>query len=123
MDTPENWDEVIITDLKIGMSAGIYEHEKSKPQTVIVNVRLGVDTNYNAALEDINTVVSYEEIVKNIEEIASKRHYNLLERFAEDIAQMCLKFNYKVQDAEIRVEKPDIIDNAAAVGVRIKRFR
>ena len=105
------------------MSVGIYEHEKAKPQTVIVNVTLDVFTNLNAPLEDIDEVVSYEAIVKQINKLAEKRHYNLLEHFAEDIAQMCLKFEDKIQTVEVRAEKPDIIENAAAVGVHILRSR
>ena len=105
------------------MSVGIYEHEKTTPQTVIVNVKLDVHTNLNAALKDIGTVVSYEDIVQKIEKLAGKQHYNLLERFAEDIAQMCLKFDYRIQTVEVAAEKPDIIKNAASVGVHILRSR
>lgn len=120
---PDNWDKIVIRDLTLEMSVGIYKHEKTKPQTVIVNVTLDVHTNLNAPLEDIDKVVSYETIVQKIEELAAGRHYNLLERFAEDIASMCLKFDYKIRTVEVRVEKPDIIENAAGLGVHILRSR
>lgn len=120
---PDNWDKIIICDLKLEMSIGIYEHEKTAPQTVIVNVRLDVSTNLNAPMKDIEEVVSYEDIIKQIEKLAVKKHYNLLERFADDIAQMCLNFDDKIQAAEVRAVKPNIIDNTASVGVHIKRSR
>lgn len=119
----KNWDKIVIEDLVLLMSAGIYEHEKAKPQRIIVNVTLDVTTNINASLEDIEKVVSYEEIIKKIESLAAQRHYTLLERFAEDIAQMCLKHSHQIQVANIRVEKPDIISNAGGVGVHIHRTR
>ncbi len=114
-------DKIIIRDLRIKMSIGIYEHEKSRLQTVIINVTLNVSTNHNAPLEDIEEVVSYEDIIKEIEKLADNRHYNLVERFAEDIADMCLKHARKIQSVDVRIEKPDIIENTASVGVQIIR--
>jgi len=118
---PKNWDKVIIRDLSLEMSAGIYEHERENTQPVLVNVILDVSSNAEASLEDISEVVSYENIVREIEKLAGQCHYELLERFAEDIAQMCLNADDKVLKAEIRVEKTNIIDNTAAVGVHILR--
>jgi FolB domain-containing protein len=123
MAMPDNINQVVIRDLKLEMSAGIYEHEKVKYQSVIVNVKLDVFTNLNASLENIEEVVSYEDIIKQIEKLAVKQHYNLLERFAEDIARMCLNFDNKIQAAEVSVEKPDIIENVTSVGIHIKRHR
>ncbi len=123
MAMPNNWDKVIIRDLKLEMSVGIYEFEKAELQAVIINVTLGVSTNLSASLEDIEEVVSYEDIIKHIEGLAAKRHYDLVERFAEDIAHMCLEYDQKIQDVDVLVEKPDIIKNAASVGVQIKRSR
>lgn len=120
---PEQWDKITIRDLTLEMSVGIYAHERTKRQPVLVNVTLDVATNAAAPLEDITEVVSYEEIVQRIEALALKGHYDLLERFAEDIAQDCLSFDKKIQKAEIRVEKTDILKNTAALGVHILRSR
>jgi len=118
-----NQDKIIIRDLILEMSAGIYEHEKDKPQRVIVNIMLDVRTNMNRTLEDISQVISYEDIIKKAENLSKKRHYDLLECFVEDLAKMCLKHDNKVEAVDVRAEKPDIIDNAAAVGVHILRAR
>jgi len=123
MDMPDNWDKVIIRDLTLEMSAGIYKHEKAKPQRVVINIAFDVCTNLNRTLEEIDQVVSYEDIIKEVEILAKERHYNLLESFAEGIATMCLKYDNKIEAADVRAEKPDIIDNAAAVGVHILRSR
>ena len=123
MDMPDNWDKVIIRDLTLEMFAGIYEHEKAKSQRVVINIALDVHTNLNRTLEEIDQVVSYEDIIKKVEILAKERHYDLLESFAENIAMMCLKYDNKIKAADVRIEKPDIIDNTVAVGVHILRSR
>ncbi len=113
-------DRVIIRDLTLEMSAGIYTHEKQAKQRVIVNILLDVESNYGRALNSINNVVSYEHIVNAVTEVSEIKHYDLLEEFAEDAAVVCLE-NPLVLCAQITVEKPDIIESTKSVGVEIMR--
>lgn len=115
-------DKIIIRDLALQMSAGIYDHEKTHEQRVVVNITLDVVSNHGRALSGIDDVVSYEDIANSVSEIAARKHYDLIEEFAELIANMCLS-DERVLCATIRVEKPDIIDNVSAVGVEIVRSR
>ena len=116
-------DKVIICDLELQMSIGIHDHERENKQRVIINLVLDVASNSNALLEDISEVVSYEDVVNQVDILAKERHYNLVERFAEDIAELCFNVDDKVQAVDVRAEKPDIIENIAAVGVHIFRTR
>ena len=45
-----------------------------------------------------------------------------METLAERIAEACLT-DTRVQAARVRVEKPEVIPNAASVGVEIERDR
>lgn len=113
-------DQVFIKDLVIEMSAGIYDHEKQNKQRVIVSVVLDVETNAGKANTSIDDVVSYEDVKNNIEILASKKHYDLLEEFAEGIASLCLENNL-VKKANVTLGKPDIFDNVGLVGIEILR--
>lgn len=111
---------VFVRDLDLQALIGIYDHEKVKPQRVIVNIDLSVQEG--SGDDDISHVVSYEIVVKKVEAIISAGHINLVETLCEKIAESCLS-DKRVAAARVRVEKPDIIPNARSVGVEIERTR
>ncbi|MEM9469745.1 MAG: dihydroneopterin aldolase [Pseudomonadota bacterium] len=109
---------IVIRDLELNMFIGVLDKEKQKQQRVIVNVELDVEPNQHWQKDEISDVVSYADIIERIELIASKQHINLVETFAEKIAEICLSFS-KVKIVRVSVSKPDIIDHAESVGVEI----
>jgi dihydroneopterin aldolase len=111
---------VFVRDLELKALLGIYDHEKVKPQRIIVNIDLSVKEG--SGDDDIGHVVSYEIVVKKVEAIIAEGHINLVETLCERIAGSCLT-DKRVMAARVRVEKPDIIPNARSVGVEIERVR
>ena len=122
MSSSRNYDHIFIKDLVILMSAGIYDHEKQASQRVIFNITLDVESNANRTIEGISDVVSYEDIVNAVHKITQNKHYDLLEELAEIIAQHCLSYQ-KVHQANISIEKPDIIKDVTSVGISICRAK
>ena len=113
---------VFVRDLECMALIGIYDHEKVKPQRIVVNIDLSVKEAAGQMADDISHVVSYEIIVKKVDAILAEGHVNLVETLCENIAQACLK-DKRVLAARVRVEKPDIIPSARSVGVEIERGR
>jgi len=113
---------VFVRDLETAALLGIYDHEKIKPQRIIVNIDLSVKEAASPTDDDISHVVSYEIVVKKVEAIIAEGHINLVETLCERIAASCLT-DKRVMAARVRVEKPDIIPNARSVGVEIERQR
>jgi 7,8-dihydroneopterin aldolase/epimerase/oxygenase len=113
---------VFVRDLDLMALIGIYDHEKVKPQRIVVNVDLSVQEAEGTMSDDIDHVVSYEIVVKKIEAIVAAGHVNLVEILAEKFAEACLR-DKRVLAARVRIEKPDIIPNARSVGVEIERGR
>ncbi len=113
---------VFVRDLDLMALIGIYDHEKIKPQRIVVNVDLSVQEAQGPMSDDIDHVVSYEIVVKKIEAIVAAGHVNLVETLAEKFAEACLR-DKRVLAARVRIEKPDIIKNARSVGVEIERGR
>lgn len=113
------YDTILIKDLTLSMSIGVFDHEKTAKQRVIVDVEMlieagGYDDN------DLGSTVCYDTITKKIIALSQSRHYNLVETFAEEIAALCLE-NKRVQKVAVMAEKPDIMDGGTRVGVRIER--
>lgn len=112
---------VFVRDLVQNCSIGIYDHEHKNAQRVRFNVDLGVRETDEVVTEDrIEAVVCYEQIVNRIRAIAGDGHTNLVETLAERIATMCLQ-DPRVRTARVRVEKLDVFEDAASVGVEIER--
>jgi len=121
-DASQRLYHVFIRDLVVPCSIGIYDFEKEAPQPVRLNLDLAVDEAEGPVDDEHRNVVCYEKIANGARELVNAGHINLVETLAEELATMCLS-NTRVHSARIRVEKLDIIADAASVGVEIERLR
>lgn len=110
---------VFIRDLVLLCSIGVYEHEHEAPQRIRVNLDLTVSESHHN--DHIDNVVCYETVANKVRDIVAGDHTNLCETLAEKIAQSCLE-DIRVNCARIRVEKLDVFEDIASVGVEIERF-
>lgn len=112
--------KVMVRDMVVETSIGVYDHEKSAPQRVRINLDLSVREGEVLAADHLDNVVCYEQIVLGIRRLCAEGHTNLVETLAEKIAQMCLA-DPRVRLARVRVEKLDVFADVGAVGVEIER--
>lgn len=113
---------VFVRDLELKALVGVHDHEKIAPQRIIINVDLMVDESEPVQDDVFRTVVDYERVVIKIKEIIDKGHVNLLETLAERFAARCLD-DGRVMSVRIRIEKPDVMPEAASVGIEIERIQ
>ena len=113
-------DEVFIKDLYVDGIIGVYETERKNTQRILVNIRMFTLTQKAGQTDNIEDCVDYGKVVKDIQFIIENSAYFTVEALAEDIANLCLK-NTKINKVIIKVEKPDVIENASSVGVQIER--
>jgi len=113
---------VFVRDLQIYATLGIHEHEKRRPQRIIINVDLSVSEAGPEHHDDPSLIVDYGEVVELITTIAQEGHVNLVETLAERIAEAILS-DARVSAVRVRIEKPDIIAEAGSVGIEIERVR
>jgi dihydroneopterin aldolase len=111
---------IFIRDLEMIASVGVYQFEKVKPQRIRVSIDLIVGPRGPAATDTVDTVLSYENVVKAVRAIVATGHFHLIETLAEHIAAECLQ-HYTVESAKVKIEKPDIFPDAATVGIEIER--
>ena len=111
---------IFVRDLEMIASVGVYEFEKIRPQRIRVSIDLSVGPRAPDATDTVDTVLSYENVVKAIRAIVATGHFHLIETLAERIAADCLT-HFTVVSVKVKIEKPDIFPDAATVGIEIER--
>jgi len=114
--------KVLITDLTIQMLIGIHDFEKIKKQEVKFNINVDIDPSLVPVENNLNSIVNYETVIKNITKLTKNKHYELLETLAEDIFFELFK-NTNIQKIKLKLEKTQIIKNTSSVGVEITKKR
>lgn len=110
---------MFVRDLTLPCRIGVYLHEKTAPQRVRINVDLAMSAA-GAQADDMTGLLSYEDVVHGVKGLIAKGHVNLVETLAERIADLCL-FDGRVRSVRVRVEKLEVFEEAASVGVEIER--
>jgi FolB domain-containing protein len=113
-------DKVFIKDLRITGIIGIYEHERSTPQEMVINAIMLTDIRKAAESDEITDCVDYEKVTNRLREHAETVRRMTVEALAEDLARLCLE-TPGVQGVTIRVEKTQAIRDTGSVGVEISR--
>ena len=114
--------KILIKDLVLKMLVGIHNFEKRKKQRVRFNLVINIDQNLIPNEKDLKSIVNYEKIIKVITKMTAKKHYPLLETLAEKIFSELFK-NFRIRKIILRIEKLDIIKNAASVGIEIEKSK
>ena len=114
--------KILIKDLVLNMLVGIHNFEKKKKQRVRFNLIINIDQNLIPNDKDLKSIVNYEQIIKTITKITSRKHYLLLETLAEKIFFKLFE-NPRIKKILLRIEKLDVIKNTASVGIELEKTR
>ncbi len=114
--------KILIKDLILKISVGIHGFEKKKKQRVKFNIDINTDPNLIPDDNNLDSIINYEDVIKNIEKITNKKHYPLLETLAEKIFLKLFE-NRKVKKVKLRIEKLDILKNTSSVGIEIEKSK
>lgn len=112
-------DCIFLKDWVIDCNIGVYAEEKGVTQKVRLTVDAYLAPNVRAAHDDMDTVPSYTDIIDAVNDITGAGHINLIETFAEAIAERCLA-NPRIDAMRIRIEK---LERGPVRGVEIYRTR
>ncbi|MEP4770283.1 MAG: dihydroneopterin aldolase [Roseibium sp.] len=116
-------DVIVIDNLCLQTQIGVLDSEKGRSQSVRFDVEIRTIQNYRQIVRETGTYVSYADTVFFIQEkAASDNHIELVEEWAEAVAEFVLQ-NPMADQVTVKVTKPDIFEDAAGVGIRICRTR
>ena len=114
--------KILIRDLVLKISVGIHDFEKKKKQRVKFNLDINTDPSLVPEDNNLNTIINYEDVIKNIKKITNKKHYLLLETLAEKIFLKLFE-NMRIKKVKLRIEKLDVFKNTSSVGIEIEKSK
>jgi len=110
---------IFIHDLRVETRIGVYEWEQHLPQTVRIDLELGLPSHDAFRSDDFNDALDYAAVVKRIQMLAGDHPHKLMERFAQAIADIVLG-EFGAPWVKVRVAKLAPIAGVKEVGVTIE---
>ena len=115
-----NVDHILVRDYVKEIEIGAFQSEYGVKQRVSFNVILEVDTDNYPMHDNVDLVLSYDNIIEIIEDEIGQKRVALLETLAEHIALSCLCLD-SVVTVTVRLEKLD--RGMGKLGVQISRTK
>jgi dihydroneopterin aldolase len=110
---------LFLRDYEVWINIGVHDFEKKGEQRVVINVDLFVPLALSTPQDDeLDEVVDYDFIRRNISERVARGHIHLQETLADELLQLMLA-HPRVRAARVSTEKPDVYPDCDAVGVEV----
>lgn len=122
MDADRILERIHIRDLRVRCIVGINDWEREKKQDVLINLTLWADLKKACREDSIDDTVNYKPLKNKIVEMVERSEFNLIERMAEAIAELCLE-EPLVGRVDVTVDKSGALRFARSVAVEITRIR
>ena len=113
-------DAVTIRELRVEALIGIHKRERHVPQTVSIDLDIGLPNKTVFASDKVTDTIDYEQVALKIRELARSGHFRLVETFAERIAALLIG-DFGAPWVKVSAAKIGILPNAKSVGVTIER--
>jgi 7,8-dihydroneopterin aldolase/epimerase/oxygenase len=112
---------IFIRNLMVHGSIGALSHERHGPQPIRISVEMEVPTIIDHG-DQLDKVVPYHPIVGRIHAILAEGHVELVETLAQRIIAAAFD-EPRLLSVTVTVEKPDVIPDAEAAGIRLTAHR
>lgn len=98
-------DFIYIKDLTLRCIIGTKKEERRKKQRLRISLKIYTQLKIAAESDSIEDTVDYESLIREIIESVKNSKFNLIEKLAGEIANLCLS-KPAISAVEVKVEKP-----------------
>lgn len=118
-------DKITVKGLEIFAHHGVYDDEKSKGQTFVINAEFEVDTITAGLSDDIEDTLDYAKVCEFIKDYMVLNRVNLLETLVNELSRKLLVTFECIQSVDLEICKPDapIPMKFDYVSLHVKRSR
>lgn len=85
-------DHIKITGLRLVTTIGVPEEERSRPQTVSVDLSITLSKTFKDFDDSIEHTIDYYQVSERLRTVASQGERKLIETLAEDLAAAVIEF-------------------------------
>jgi dihydroneopterin aldolase len=120
----EKLDEIIATtkiyvkSLEISAQCGVYSHEIGQNRSLFIDIEIDMVAAQMVRSDDLTQTYDYDKLAQIAQDIASSKHFYLIESYAGEVARHILA-DERIRSVRVRVEKPNSVKSAAAAGTEI----
>lgn len=115
-------DTIIINNITLPCLIGVFDNERTEKQLLTITLKLSVDTRIAGKTDKVHDTVSYHDIAVAVESLVSSSQFFLLEKLAQEIADLCLA-DKRVHQVTVYIEKPKAVKLAKSAAIEITRKR
>ncbi|OSI14410.1 dihydroneopterin aldolase [Neisseria dentiae] len=112
-------DKIFLHGMKAETLIGVYDWEREQPQTLLLDLVVGVPEKSGAG-DDISNTVHYADVCEAVRASLKNQRFLLLEALAEHVADLVLS-DFGAQWVKVKIVKPGILPDVREVGVEIER--
>ena len=113
-------DIIFISDLRVDMLIGVYDCERKVPQTVQLDLEIGIPDGGRPRSDKIRETIDYAKVIASIKASLKQNRFLLVERLAEHLAGLVMK-EFKAQWVKVSVSKLAVEKDVKRVGITIER--
>jgi dihydroneopterin aldolase len=120
-------DRIRIADLSVDCVVGVYPHERDRPQPLLVDVELTLDTTEAAERERLSATVHYARVAAQVEFVLQSCRFRLLETAAHVLAKLLLlpppegRSQARPEAVRLQVTKPGALGGRGRPSLEIER--
>ena len=113
-------DTISIKQLKVPTIIGVYPFERELTQTLLIDLEFKTDAKKIAKEDNLKHAIDYEALSNFVLSFGKNYNFQLIETFAEHLAQACLK-NFSLSWIKVYLQKTSALKEGAAVTITLER--
>lgn len=111
-------DKLFIQGLELSVIVGVYPHERTCPQTILVDLELSIDINQASASDSLAQTIDYDRLIDQVKLYTKDTKFLLIETLAEHIAQFILH-EFNIHWLRLCLTKPGAVQQLRSEGTRL----
>lgn len=113
-------DTIFISDLRVDMLIGVYDWERKVPQTVQLDLEIGIPDGGRPRSDRIRETIDYAKVIARIQASLRENRFLLVERLAEHLAALVMT-EFRAPWVKVSVSKLAVEKDVKRVGITIER--
>ncbi len=113
-------DIVFLEEIKLDIVIGIYEWERKVPQTIRIDIEIGLPHSRAGETDSIADTIDYGAVMARIRQTAAERRFSLVEALAEHIAAL-IRAEFGAPWVKVSVAKLGMLRGVKRLGVVVER--